>query len=110
MQRRARRQQRKLTPEVAERCDRGQRPRWGVLFGCRRRLLRSITASLCISEAKELPLLRLKDDNVHNVRWIKKKKKKHTHNCYCVQYTKRRGRRSPQSVCLRQITKNLEVM
>lgn len=83
MQRRARRQQRKLTPEVAERCDRGQRPRWGVLFGCRRRLLRSITASLCISEAKELPLLHLKDDNVHNVRWIKKKKKTHTIAIVC---------------------------
>ena len=109
MQRRARRQQRKLTPEVAERCDRGQRPRWGVLFGCRRRLLRSITASLCISEAKELPLLRLKDDNVHNVRWIKKKKKTHTQLLLCAVH-KETGRRSPQSVCLRQITKNLEVM
>lgn len=75
MQRRVRRRQRKLTPEIAERCDRGQRPRWGVLFGCWRRLLRSITASLCISEAIDLPLLRLKDgEKLRDARWIQKKK------------------------------------
>lgn len=108
MQRRVRRRQRKLTPEIAERCDRGQRPRWGVLFGCWRRLLRSITASLCISEAIDLPLLRLKDgEKLREARWIQKK---NTHNCYCLQYTKGRGGRSPLSVCLCQITKNLEVM
>lgn len=75
MQRRVRRRQRKLTPEIAERCDRGQRPRWGVLFGCWRRLLRSITASLYISEAIDLPLLRLKDgEKLRDARWIQKKK------------------------------------
>ena len=43
-----------------------------VLFGCQCCLLCSITLCLCIFEAIDLPLLRLKDDEtLHNALWMK---------------------------------------